>query len=351
MEHRSVRSSCLIILTVIAVFLILDHAQNVFAPIISALLLGMVMTPLSDLFDKLRLPAALSALIVVGLALSAIVLLLLIIEPYVSEVISSAPAIWDELRATIEEFQRLIRGIEEMSEDMAAAIEPAQGEAEQEPVKLPTVTDALFLAPQFAAQFMIFTGTLYFFLLSRGQIYDWVSASSARLGEPELRHASKQVARYMLTIGAINLGLGVIVAGVMQIIGVPSPILWGFLAFILNFILYLGPITVIASLLITGIVVFDGVMSFVPAGLYFLINATEAQFVTPTLVGKSLAVNPLLVFSSLVFWLWLWGPIGGIIAIPLLIWVITIGGSMMGYTISSGTPGNTRASSAATAAE
>jgi predicted PurR-regulated permease PerM len=69
-------------------------------------------------------------------------------------------------------------------------------------------------------------------------------------------------------------------------------------------------------------------------------NAIEAQFVTPTLVGKSLSVNPLLVFVSLVFWLWLWGPIGGIIAIPLLIWTLTVVQGFSDQVISDGTPGS-----------
>lgn len=88
----------------------------------------------------------------------------------------------------------------------------------------------------------------------------------------------------------------------------------------MNFVLYLGPISFAAMLLLCGLIVFDGAMSFLPALTYMLMNMTEGQFVTPSLIGKQMSVNPLRVFTSLVFWLWLWGPLGGVIAIPMLVW-------------------------------
>ena len=103
-------------------------------------------------------------------------------------------------------------------------------------------------------------------------------------------------------------------SGVMQIVGMPAPPFWGIYAFLMNFILYLGPITVGLTLLVTGLVIFDGAYAVLPAALYFGMNAMEGQFVTPSLVGQQMRVNPLIVFLSLVFWLFLWGPIGAIIA-------------------------------------
>lgn len=324
MQKQSIVPVCLTLLTAIAVFAVLFLGKDIFAPIIASLLLGVVLTPLSDLWDKLRLPAAFAAFVSVALAISVILLLIVLIEPYVTQAINQAPVIWAELRGTIDELKRILRGLEEMSADMAEAIEPSSGEAQDDAVSMPSITDALFFAPQFAAQFLIFTGTLYFFLMTRNSIYDWVTATFTNFGEDELRDAGTQVARYVLTISAINFCFGICVAIAMQLIGMPSPMLWGILAFSLNFVLYLGPIALVSMLLVTGIVVFDGAASFLPAAIYLTMNAAEAQFVTPTLVGKSLSVNPLLVFLSLVFWFWLWGPVGGIIAIPLLIWCLTV---------------------------
>ncbi len=338
LAQRTILTFCLALLTIIIGFAMLSQAKDLFAPVISALLLGIVMTPLSDGLDRLKVPAPLAAFVSVLLALAFIVVLILLIEPYATQVINRAPVIWYELRGTIEEFQRLLRGLEQISDDMAQAIEPDndQSDSDAETVTLPSLTDALFYAPFFAAQFMIFTGTLYFFLLARTDIYVWVTATFRRLDEHELRVAGKQVSRYVLTISAINLGLGVMVAIVMQLIGMPSAIVWGMMAFLLNFVLYLGPAVLFATFLVAGIVVFDGAYSFLPAAAYVALNLTEAQFITPTLVGRSLSVNPLLIFLSLVFWLWLWGPIGGIIAIPLQIWVTTIWKSGTRQTLIQG---------------
>ena len=329
MAQRSLTTACVVILALAVVFTALQQAKDIFAPIVSALLLGVILTPLSKIWGKLRVPDALSAALSVCVALLVILAFILLIEPYATEAINQAPVIWNELRGTIERIKFVLRGLEQVSEDVAAAIEPASDGAKsdgesKETVTLPSITDALFYAPRFAAQFMIFSGTLYFFLLVKNSLYHWVSTSTSYFNERDLRQADAQVSRYVLTISTINLTFGVIVAIVMKLIGMPSPFVWGLLAFALNFVVYLGPIALVAMLIVTGIFVFDGVMSFVPAAIYLLMNATEAQFVTPTLVGKSLSVNPLMVFLSLVFWLWLWGPIGGIIAIPLLIWVLTV---------------------------
>ncbi|WP_342069849.1 AI-2E family transporter [Yoonia algicola] len=339
--RSSINSLCLVAIAVVLVFATLYQAKALFAPVLSAALLGVVLTPLSELWDKLRIPSAIAAFLSVSLAVAAIFVIFLLLEPYISKVISQAPVIQAELRETVDEVRRILQGLERISDDMSAAIEPnpVENGEDEGSVPLPSVADALFYAPQFLAQFLIFTGTLYFFLLARNTVYEWLSHSISALGKRDLRRAASQVSRYVLTISAINLCFGALVTVAMQVIGMPSPIVWGMLAFLLNFILYLGPIVLIAMLTVTGIVVFDGAASFLPPAIYIAMNATEAQFVTPTLVGRSLSVNPLLVFLSLVFWLWLWGPIGGIIAIPLLIWTLTVVQGMNGQAISDGTPG------------
>ncbi|KQB96067.1 hypothetical protein AL073_12480 [Loktanella sp. 1ANDIMAR09] len=338
--RSTINTLCLAILTIIAVFIVLYQAKVLFAPLLAAILLGIVLTPLSELWEKLRVPDAVAAFLSLLLALASIFAIVLLLEPYITQAISQGPVIQAELRETVEEARRLLRGLEKISDDVAAAIEPSAAPKEEaEGMTMPTLTDALFYAPQFAAQFLIFTGTLYFFLLTRNAVYEWLSATTAPIGQRDLRRAASQVSRYVLTISAINFSFGAVVAAVMYWIGMPSPIVWGLLACLLNFVLYLGPTALIAMLTVTGIVVFEGAASFLPAAIYIVMNAIEAQFVTPTLVGKSLSVNPLLVFVSLVFWLWLWGPIGGIIAIPLLIWTLTVVQAFGDQVISDGTPG------------
>lgn len=325
--RSTINTVCLIIVASVLALIALYEGKAFFAPILAAFILGIVLTPLSDFWSRLRIPDSIGAFLSALLALAMITVILLLFEPYITKVLNQGPVIKAELRETVEDIRLFFRGIEQMSDDVAEAIEPNSGGGDEQtnkPVPIPSVTDALLYAPQFVGQFLIFSGTLYFFLMARNSVYHWLSETISPLGKSDLRRAATQVSRYVLTITAINFVFGALTALAMQLIGMPSPIVWGLLAFLLNFVLYLGPALLVVLLTVTGIVVFDGAASFLPPALYIAMNATEGQFVTPTLVGKSLSVNPLAVFLSLVFWLWLWGPIGGIIAIPLLIWTMTV---------------------------
>ena len=109
-----------------------------------------------------------------------------------------------------------------------------------------------------------------------------------------------------------------------ETLGVPGAILWGVVGFLLNFVVYLGPAVFTVALLFAGIAAFDGWLALAPAAGFVMLNTLEGQFVTPALVGRNMELNPLLVFLALVFGIWLWGPIGGIVAIPLLLWVLVL---------------------------
>ncbi|UYV38252.1 AI-2E family transporter [Rhodobacteraceae bacterium D3-12] len=311
---------------VVVAFSTLSIAKEFFAPVLSAMVFGVVLSPFFDMLARLKLRPSLAAFVTVGIAFSLLAILTVFLEPYVSEAITRAPVIWYELRDAVEQLQAMMLGLNEIAEDVAKAIDPdAKGADKVEPAfDVPPLSDALFYAPQFLAQVMIFVGVLYFFLMTRPEVYRWLGATLGGYEEADFTRAEAQVARYFLTITAINAGFGLLVGIVLQLIGLPGAVFWGVMAFMLNYVLYLGPIALAGALLVTGLVAFDGAWAVVPAALYLSMNATEGQFVTPALVGQRLSVNPLLVFVSLVFWLWLWGPIGGVIAIPLLVWSLSV---------------------------
>lgn len=320
------------VIAIILVFAVLKYAENIFAPMMLALVLGVILSPVRDAWDGLGLPNALSAFATMLFGLIVFLTIGFLLEPYVSSAIEQAPVIWNELRTTMVELKGMLRGIDEISENVAEAIDPDAGSETEggAAVAIPTVAQAAFYAPQYLAQVMVLVGTLYFFLLVRVDIYRFFGDTFTRLNEKDLLFAESQVARYFVTVSVINASFGVIVTIAMSLLGMPSPVLWGMLAFLVNFILYIGPATLAVGLLLTGIIAFDGPYSFAPAALYLVMNATEGQFVTPALVGKSMSVNPLLVFLSLVFWLWLWGPLGGFVAIPFLIWTLVILKTVLG---------------------
>jgi predicted PurR-regulated permease PerM len=109
-------------------------------------------------------------------------------------------------------------------------------------------------------------------------------------------------------------------AGIAAMLGFPHPLLWGVFAAVMNYIPYLGPLLVLGVFFIIGVVVFPTLHEPILAPLLFLgLNTLEGQVITPTFVGHRLTINPFLVFVSIAFWTWLWGPLGAFLAVPLLV--------------------------------
>ncbi|NSX54346.1 AI-2E family transporter [Parasulfitobacter algicola] len=309
------------VIALLSLLIALKLAEDIAVPILFAIVIGTVLSPLADISDRYALPRSLTAMVTVLCTVAILIIAILALEPFVSDAMARAPAFWSELEELIKRLQSVIRGIDE---GIAVAIDPSENATENTGVNIPTAADALLSAPSYVAQLVIFIGTLYFFLFARADVYAWLGRVVTSIDEDTLRNAEKSVSCYFLTITIINACFAGLVTVVLHLIGVPSPVLWGVVAFFANFVLYLGPAMVAIALLICGIIVFDGPISFAPAAAFLILNMTEGQFVTPSLVGHRMSINPLLVFISLVFWLWMWGPVGGIIAIPLLVWCLTV---------------------------
>ncbi|AHM05117.1 hypothetical protein roselon_02819 [Roseibacterium elongatum DSM 19469] len=332
MTHRAAQTLFLGILATVALFSALRLGQGIFAPLLTGLVLGIVCAPLANLVERTGLPRTLAALIVLGLLVLLTIGLFVAMGPTINEAARSAPDIWREMTFLLENIRSTMAGVEDLQETVSEALgdDDAQGTADDggDAVSIPGVFDALALAPSVAAALLIFAGSFYFFLLSRASLYEKVERSILPWNRRMLERAEARVSRYFLTITLINGTFGVLIWLVMTLVGLPQPGLWGLAAFLFNFVLYLGPAALAVAFLVVGILTFDGAMSVVPAVLYVSLNMTEGQFVTPALVGQQMKVNPLLVFVSLVFWLWLWGPIGGIVAIPVLVWTLYLLGRL-----------------------
>lgn len=308
-------------------FTALKLGQDVFAPLLLALVTGVILGPCTDFLQRCQVPAALAAISVLLIGVASIAVLGLMAEPLIWQIVDQLPKLGWEIRSLIDEFRGLIRGLDEVNkevEEVLGTIRDTNGEGgAAEPSPVPTLSDALYFAPVLVTHFLIFSGTLFFFLLTRRSIYDWlcqvIGGRDTDRVRVRLQNAEQLVSRYVLTISVINLGLGAALAAVLWMIGMPAPLVWGVAATLLNFVLYLGPLALMAGLFLGGLVAFGGAMAILPPLLFLTLNIIESQLVTPGLIGKHMSVNPLLVFVSLLFWLWLWGPIGGIIAIPVLV--------------------------------
>jgi predicted PurR-regulated permease PerM len=128
------------------------------------------------------------------------------------------------------------------------------------------------------------------------------------------------LATYVATVTAINIGLGVVVAAGAWLFGLPNPIIFGALAMLLNFIPYIGAACMTLALFGVGLVAFPSLShALVPPAAFVALATVEGQFITPTVLGRRIELNPLVVLLALAFWAWLWGPIGAFLAVPFTI--------------------------------
>jgi predicted PurR-regulated permease PerM len=179
-------------------------------------------------------------------------------------------------------------------------------------------------------QFLLTWVLVFFFLASRTDLKRKLVAAHQGFGGKVralhmFRDIEDRVGSYMFTMVMINAGLGVAMALAALLLGMPSPHIWGVLAALLNFVPYLGPATLTVLLGLSGIVHYeDPLVALAPMAAYAALNFIESNLVTPLLVGVRMRVTPLAVIISISLLTWLWGAVGAIIAIPLLVIFKTI---------------------------
>ncbi|AML52028.1 AI-2E family transporter [Falsihalocynthiibacter arcticus] len=332
------KSIALNILATLAVIAAFDVAEPLLAPIVFAIVTAMILAPFMSRAVKSGIPAPIAAMSGLILACAIGAMFLLFLEPSVSEAIRRAPVLWNEFQSSFESVRQFLRGVEAVTEEVASALESkgdtgsiamqaADAAPPAKPSAMPDVSTALAWAPSASGQVLVFLGTLFFFLLSREELYRLVARATPGLSRYRFRRAELLMSRYFVAVAIINACFGVLVTGVLWAIGMPSPAFWGAIAFLVNFVPYLGPAIFAFALFIAGLIQFDGAFTMVPAAVYIALNMIEGQFVTPTVVGKRMSINPFVVFVTIAFWIWLWGPVGGIIAMPVFILALSLTGA------------------------
>jgi predicted PurR-regulated permease PerM len=151
---------------------------------------------------------------------------------------------------------------------------------------------------------------------------NWFDSRTARLRALKiLNDIEDNLGGYLIVVTAINFMLGVVTIIAAMLMGLPSPILWGALAFTLNYVPYVGPAIMYVLLFIIGLLTYPTLLgALIPPAVYMGITLIEGQFLTPLIVGRRvLNLHPLAIFLSIAFWAWLWGPVGAFLATPILI--------------------------------
>jgi predicted PurR-regulated permease PerM len=324
---------------VVVMTVALDAGQILLAPFALAIVIGLIFGPLAARVEAIGVPPSLSALIVVIAFTGLIAVAITSIVVPLSEWSRYLPQIWERVKDILSDWKDVLSSMQSLRDGLQSAV-GTSGRMQVEVADDSAITSAAWLAPAILTQVLIFLSSLYFFVATRNQIrLAILSLCFERRLRWRVAHIFRDVellvSRYLLSITAINIGLGVAVSIAMWLLGVPSPLLWGALAGLLNYVIYIGPAIMAAILACVGLATGDGLAgALLPPIVYLAINLVEAQFVTPHVVGRTLTLNPFLVFVALAFWIWIWGAVGGFIAVPLLL-IMTV---MLRHMI----PGNHR---------
>jgi predicted PurR-regulated permease PerM len=309
----------------IGIFLILFGAflyigRAILLPILAASIVALTLAPLVKVAKRHGISPWLTSLVIVVLGLGALGLAATMLAGPVSEWIGRAPEIGATIKDRLAVLDRPLAALHELQTALAGA-DGVNVNTPTSSIVLPVVA---FVTPA-AGEMLLFFGTLLFFLVGQMELR---TSLVALFGNRDtklrflkiMRDIERNLAGYLTVVTIINAALGTIVAIGTWLIGYPNPVIFGVLAALLNYVPYVGPGVMVIALFGVGLVSFPSIAHAVIAPIGFIaLTALEGHLITPTIVGRRLTLNPLLVLLALAFWTWMWGPFGAFLAVPLSI--------------------------------
>ncbi|MES2326419.1 MAG: AI-2E family transporter [Pseudomonadota bacterium] len=311
----------------------LRSGAEFFMPVTAALVVAIALVPLLEWFERRGIPSKLSAglcvIIFLALAMFAIGAIVVPATDWVAQVPSKIPKVRAALEPVIRLYKHLDRWIERATSQIAIA--PIQRtptvNVEQPHSMLGLLTSS---APHLLIQLFFALLVIFFFLagwtaMRKKAIVTRGSFEGALTTARVIQQVVAATSTYLGTITIINIGLGALTAGALWLLGMPSPVMWGGIVAVANYIPYLGPIVCALLLFAGGLMTFPDIWgALLPPVVFICFHLVEANFFTPMVVGHRLTISPLSILISLSFWAWVWGTTGALLAVPLLIIMKTI---------------------------
>lgn len=301
-------------------------ARTFLMPLILAFLLSLTFSPVRRFFKRTGLPDAISAGIIVLSLVSLCAVAAGGLAGPVQSYIDNGPSIMRDVEIKLRGISDLVAKVSDATEKVD---ELTDTDAEGPKVAVDTgpglFTQAVMSVPYVMAQAVLTLVMLFFLIASGDMFYEKLVAVSPTFKDKRrairiVYDIERKISRYFLTITVINAGLGTAVGLALWALGMPNPVLFGVLAFALNFIPFIGALAGVALTFAIGIVSFDTVgAAGLAAATYFVLTSIEGQLVTPYAVGRSLNLNPVAVFVAVAFWGWAWSVVGMFVAVPVLI--------------------------------
>jgi predicted PurR-regulated permease PerM len=320
-RRAEVVAFALVGLLLICVVAVLYLAKAFFLPVVMAFVIGTMLSPAASLLERYRIPRAVGAVLIVSTVGAAAVFMVGLISSPLMEWSTRLPELGARLKDKLHVFDRVIA----LWQDLQNMVGTPAALSDFQIPKIDWVQPTIeFLSPTFA-QFLLFFAILILFIASwrdlRRTLILTFPNHEARLRTLRiLNEIEVRLGNYLLTVTLINAGVGVATGIACAVAHMPNPAGLGALAATLNFIPIIGPVAMFAILLAVGIISLPTLSAGLIAPLAFIAIAfMEGHFITPTIIGRRLALNALAVFLALAFWTWLWGPMGAFLSSPLLI--------------------------------
>ena len=308
-------------LLIIALVAVLYLAKAFFLPVVMAFVVGTMLAPAASFLARHRIPRPAAAVLIVAAGGAAAAFIVGLISSPLMEWSTRLPELAAQLKDKLHVLDRplaLWQGLKGMVgiHDTMPSFQIPKFEWVQ-----PTLE---FLSPTFT-EFLLFFATLVLFIASwpdlrRALIMNFADHDARLRMLRILNEIEVHLGNYLLTVTMINIGVGIATGIVCAITHMPNPAGLGALAATLNFFPIIGPVAMFVILVVVGVIAFPTISGGLMAALAFSgIVFLEGHFVTPTIIGRRLALNALAVFLALAFWTWLWGPLGAFLSSPLLI--------------------------------
>jgi predicted PurR-regulated permease PerM len=300
-------------------------ASDVVLPLVFAIILSLLLQPALRMLERLHVPRIVAALLLILALFGTIVGLGTAISgpagTWAAKLPEGIPRLQERLsfmREPINTLQLFLQQVEDFGGTRPSPNATASAGG-------PTLLTKLFTGTRNFATGLFTTVLFLFSLLVYGDIFlhrlvEILPRFSSKRQVVEIsQQIESDISAYLVTITIMNAAVGIAVALAMWLTGVGDPILWGTVAFLLNFVPILGTALGVLIFLLAGLLTIDTLwQALLPAGLYLGFHLIEGETITPMLLARRFTLNPFLVIISLVFWFWMWGIPGAILSVPML---------------------------------
>jgi predicted PurR-regulated permease PerM len=325
--------SALVVLLSIGLFLALPFVLSigavVFLPLVTAIILTIILSPLADRLAQVGLPnylasfaALLAFLGVVALALTAV------LRPAVA-MFDEVPAMIDRIGQRFNELQGSLAWVSRLNDQIAGIVGTEEGQ--RVVLAGPSMLEQVAFATPTVVLEVLLTFLMAFFMIEarvrmrRRLLLDRQHFGASLKAARVMRDVQDRVAVYILTVGLINLCVGVVVTIGAWALGMSFPVMWGGLAALLNFLPYIGPLAMLALLTLFGLGTTDSALvGLIPAAAYLGLHTIESNLITPTILGARFTMNPVMILLALSYFGWIWGVTGALLSVPILLTVTAL---------------------------